>query len=563
MGISYVTEVFEDYNIVNHTWFGVIFDNNFDDRIGTSNITADDVVVINYKQLGSQDAYINGSTSLIADEDVTGYEDSDGALGEYLDDFNRHVVSIEIAKELNSMDVAGNDIELYEGETIRYMLMLFQNHTAFYNYSLIDNKISIWKPIRLYPTYEYFTYEEDLSKKSVLTYISESDQTDERNLSIVNNLIKTYNFNNTIQYESIDSDFEYRTIKSYDLIILIGQLPDLSNDEVEALRFYTASGGSLFIMAESTEDTSKINKLLANFGLNLYNSTVFSEDIGINSTITLETNDITDLPYLTDPTIMTNSGVSSVFFQGSALNFTMEEVVGEMYIQFQEADLYATLNKTGEYYIDIDDDLVFNSSVDVNLNNSAVFQAAVELQRGGKLIATASADIYNASNILREDNKHLLIRQLEWLFNLQNHLSYENFVVEESEIAEGGKIHVQIEVFSDNDSTVDNLHVWVVVLELKVDQNQEDLLNSGDNRMFNGSITPVSTIKSNFVDVSIRMHKRGYGYNQTQLEEIFLVPEVGKPIKIDVIAMIVFFIAIGLVVLGSFATRKYKGKEEA
>lgn len=564
IGIQYTSTVFVDYNTGNHTWLGVIFDNNFDDEIGTSNETADDCVVINYKQAGSQDAYINGTTiySLVADNNVTGVENSIGALGEHLDDFNRHVVSIEIAKELNSMDAAGNDIELYEGETTRYMLMLFQNHTAVYNYTLLDNRISSWNSIRLHPTYEYFTYEEDLSKKSILTYIANTDQTDERNLSVIDVLIDSYGFNNTIKYESNGYDFEYNGIKSYDLVILVGQIEDLTNDDVEALRFYTASGGNLFIMGESSDYESKINSLLANFGLQFYNSTVFSEDLGINSTIFLDSNDIIDIPYLTDSTILTNEGVSSIFYQGSGLNFIMEETVGEMYLQFQEGDLYATLNTTGEFYVDLDDDFEYNSNEDLNLNDSVVFQAALELQRGGKLIATASADIFNSSNILKEDNKHLLIRQLQWLLDFQHLLAFEDFVVEESEIAVGGTLHVEITVFGDNDSTIDNIHVWVTVLELKADQNQEDLITTGDNRHFNGTIIPTSIIKANSIDVDIRMHKRGYGYNQTQLVEVFLNPTVGRPIQLDVIAMIIFFVSIGLVVLGSFATMRYRGKQE-
>lgn len=565
MGISYTTDIFVDYDpVLNHTWFAVTFDNNFDSRIGYSNDTIDDGVVVNFKQLGAQDVYFNGTTiySMVADDNVTGVENSVAVLDQYLDDFNRHVVTIEIAKELNSLDEPGNDIELHEGEPLRYLLILFQNKTAVYNHSLLFNRVSAWKSFIMNPTYDYFSYEEDLAEKSVLTYISESAYTEEGNLTVVNTIIDSYGFNNTLQMEKYGYEFTYSGIKSYDLVILIGNLNDLTADEIDAIRFYTSSGGSLYVLSEVSEDDDPANKLLMNFGLQIYNSTVCSEDTGVNSTITLDTGDMINLPYLTDSSIMTDKDVSTIFYQGSAFNFTMNGTFGEMIIQFQEGDLYATLNKSGEYYIDLDDNRLYNSSVDYGLNDSAVFQAALELQRGGKLIATASADIFNSTNILKEDNKHLLIRQLQWLFNLQHQLSYDNFVVEETVIEEGSEIHVQISVFGDNGTTVDNLHVWVVVLELKADRNQEDLITTGDNIDFNGSITPVDTIKANFVDVNVRMHKRGYGYNETQLVEVFMDPDVGRAIKLDVLAMIIFFVSIGLVVLGAIATSRYRGKVE-
>ena len=163
---------------------------------------------------------------------------------------------------------------------------------------------------------------------------------------------------------------------------------------------------------------------------------------------------------------------------------------------------------------------------------------------------------------MKEDNKNLFIRQVQYLLDLQHQLSFDNFEVEETAINVGDAIIVQISVFGDNNATLSDLHVWIVVLELKVDQNKVDLVSLGDDEHFNGSIIPSSSIKANFVDISIRMHKRGYGYSETQLVEIFLNPEVGKPIQIDFVALIIFLVSMGLVALGSLATRKYKVTEE-
>ena len=576
MGISYTSNVYininttipvgETYNNETHTWLAVVFDKNFDQRIGYSNETADDGVVINYRQLGSQDIYFNGTTvySMVADDNVTGVENSIGALGEYIDDFNKHVVTIEMAKELNSKDEIGHDIELYEGEPLKYLIILFQNNTAIYNHSLLTNRLSPWKSFRLEPTYRYFSYEEDLTKKSVLTYVSDSERTEAAydNLTTIDILLDSYGFNNTLKYDTSTFTFTYNNIKSYDLIILVGDLKDLSESEIDAIRFYAASGGSLYILGKVLKDDNPINKLIANFGLQIYNSTVFSEDLGINSTINLDSADIIDIPYFKESTILTRQNVSSIFYQGSALNFTNNGTFGEMYIQFQEADLYATLNKTGEFYVDLDKDSNLNSSKDLLLNDSVVLQAGLELQRGGKVIVTATEEIFNSTNILKADNKYLLIRQIQWLFNFQNFLFYDNYIIEETKIDVGGTIQVQITVFGDNNTIIENLHVWVIILELKADRNQEDLVNTGDNMNFNGSIIPADTIKTNYIDVTIRMHKRGYSYNETQLVEIFMQPEVGEPIKLDIISMILFVVSIGLAIIGSFAIRKYRIKGE-
>ena len=149
------------------------------------------------------------------------------------------------------------------------------------------------------------------------------------------------------------------------------------------------------------------------------------------------------------------------------------------------------------------------------------------------------------------------------LLNLQHQLSFDGFEIEETAVDIGDAIYVEISVFGDNNSILNNLHVWIVVLELKADQNKADLESLGDNEFYNGSIIPSNKSKANFIDISIRMHKRGYGYTETQLVEVFLNPDVGKPIELDIVALIIFLASLGLVALGSFATRKYKVKEEA
>jgi hypothetical protein len=574
MGVSYVSDIFvpinttipvgDSYNNQTHTWFAIVFDRNFDDRIGYSNETADDAIVINYRKEDSQDAYFNGTTptSLVLDVNMTGYENSISALTTELDDFNRNEVYFEFAKELDSKDTNGKDIAFKEGETLRYSFLIYENETAAYNYAEIDNKVTAWNTIKLYTVHDYFSNEEDLSNLNILTYISDSTNTFERNHTSINSIINSYGFNNSFKRASDGFHFTYNRLKDMDVVILVGSHTDLTEDHVEALRFYVAAGGSLLVLGDTADVDSKLNDLLSNFGFQFYNKTLFSKDIGINSTIEFDSNDIIDLPYITQANILTNQTISSIEYeQGSAIKFDDDNgtlILDEGYYQFQEGDLYASMNKTGDFYIDTVEDGVFNSSQDISLDNFASVQATLELQRGGKLIAFASADIFNSTNIIKADNKVLFLRQLNWLLNIQHQISYENYVIDDASITEGDNITTSISITGDEGTFIPDIKAWIVVQELKSDMNKEYLNNTGDNINFEGSILPSSKIKTQFVDVSIRIHKRGFGYNETFLVEVFMNTAISTNIRINVIALIIFVSSIGLAVIGALATRRFK-----
>ncbi|MHA1447617.1 MAG: hypothetical protein ACTSSN_13060, partial [Candidatus Heimdallarchaeaceae archaeon] len=436
---------------------------------------------------------------------------------------------------------------------------------AIYNHTIIDNKITGWNTIKLETVHDYFSYIDELSDINILIYVSDSSNTVERNLTNIVTLIRAYGFNESVKKASEGFEITYDRMKNMDLVILIGSHTDLTRDEIDDMRYYVASGGSLYVLGDTIDHDSKINNLLSNFGFQTYNDTLYSKDIGINSTIEFDMNDMLDLPYFTETNILTNQSIDTIEYQGSAIIFDDDNgtlILGEGYYQFQEGDLYASINKSGEFYIDQVKDGVFNSSEDISLNSSASIQATIELQRGGKLLAFASADIFNSTNILKADNKYLFLRQIQWLLNLQHQISYDNFVVDDLTIFEGDNITASITVRGDENSTIADVQVWIVVLELKVDTNKSLLINSGDGINFNGRIVPDSSIKTQFVDVSIRMHKRGYGYNETTLVEVFMEPVLNTSIRIDVIALIIFISSIGLAVIGGLATKRFKVVKE-
>jgi hypothetical protein len=555
MGISYTSSVYvpinttippgDTYNNQSHSWYSVIFDRNFDSKLG-SEISPDDIVVINYRVNGSQDGFMNGTktNSFVMDVNATGFENSVSALSEYEDDFNDHVVSIEFAKELDSGDVAGNDIELKQNTIINFDFIVWENETAEYNLTtLTDRDLNIgWRTIRMETQYDYFSYIEDVEDLNVLTYITDSSDSDRENLTTINNMLSDYALNSTDLLNPFGGDPNYKFgasgLENVDLVILIGSLTDLDSDEIEALRFYVASGGSLYILADGTKRQSKVNQLLTHFGLEIYNSTLYSKNILINSSLTIEEGTIIDLPYISAATELTDQTVGDLSYKGSAIHIVDNETNwGEGYIQFQEADMYATINVTGDYYIDLDKDGSFNSTLDLQLNDSAVLQSAIEFQRGGKLIVSASADMFNASNFADSSAKYFLLRQVQWLLGFQHKISFDDFNLFDSEIKRGEEVRVNISVSGDNGSSLDDVRVWIVVQELKTEIDYQDLSPMGDDYTFNGSIVPVTTKnKSKFVEISIRMHMRGYGYNETALYEIFIDPVLGLNNDINIVA---------------------------
>jgi len=570
MGINYVSSIFipvnttipidEDFNNETHTWYAIVFDRNYD-KIAGSELAPDDTIVINYRAEGAQDAYINGTklNSIAMDVDVTGIENSYANVSEYEDDFHNHVVTIEVAKELDSDDEIGNDIDLHSSDSIDFLMIVAENATAVYNRTLLGREIggidafTPWKNIQFVSLHDYFSYVEDVSELDIIIYVSETKASNIMNLTSIHWFLEQKGVNVTYIVDDEDYEITYRRLSEIDLFILIGPQPNLSNDEIDAISLYIASGGSAYIFADPSSSGGKLNQLLSDFGMEVYDSYLYSFNTDVNSSIIIDVAEIESLPYMTGTNIFTDRDVDEIQFTGTAINFTTD--IGEGRFLYQEGDLYPIINLTGDYYIDTDDNGEFNTE-DITLNYTIV-QAGIELQRGGRLIVTSSADLLNASYIAERDNKIFFLKQIQWLMKLQNAINFENYVVEDSNIIEGESISVSVTVLGDNETILTDLRAWVVVHELKSDRNNVTLTKHEDNINFNGTIIPEGIV-ANFVDVSIRLHQRGYGYNETELVEVFLEAVIGNPIRIEVTATIIFVVSIGLAVLGALAVRKYK-----
>ena len=569
IAIEYVTTLYSEinttvpvgdtYNNQSHNWYTIVFDQNFDNKIG-SKLTPDDVILINFRQEGAVDAFINGTSqnSLVDDVLVGGANNSIAVLtAEKLDLPDEYRITIEIAKELSSGDDIGNDISLQQNDATRFKLLAWENQTAIYNSTLLSEVETPWMAFQLERLYDVYSYIPNIQDLNVSIYVSDSKYSNAENLSTIYYLLESYGLNVTL-YSDADTDIDNSILNSTNLFIMVGAQTKLSKTEIETVRSYVSYGGSLLVLGDSTNGKSKLNNLLVKFGFEFYNATLVSKDPIVNNSLTINFSDYNDVPYLTEPMVLSNQSIGAIPYQGSAINLTAG--FGEGYYVYQEGDLYPLSNVTGDYFIDVDGDFQFNKTVDIELNDTATTQVALELQRGGKVIACASADMYNSSNIMNKNLKTLLLREITWLLNMQFRINYEQFNVQETSIYSGDAIHVNITISSDNNTLPDNVSVWVVAMELKVDVDRAALSAFDNQGTYNGSIIPTH-VESSYAEVSIRMHKRGYGYNETSLVEVTILKEIKYKMSLDPVATILFLASIGMAAVGTIAVKRYKPVE--
>lgn len=563
MGISYRSSVFvpindtipqgEEYNNQTHTWYAIVFDRNFDKKVGSETFP-DDVLLVNYRYNGTQDGFIQGSDndSLVLDTDVGGTNNTYGVLySEYDSIFSEYDVSFEVTKELNSGDKDGHDIALTQSDTIPFSLIYYENDTAIYNSSK-EAAFSDWEYIRLETLHSTYTLVDNVEDVSILTYYSRSKNTVADGFMPVNNYLESYGLDITTRYASTFK-LDKVTLSEYTALLLVGSFDQIDADSVEALRSYIAQGGKVLLLADATRRNNRINDILSHFQMEAYTSPLYLNDTSVNASLSITVDEIdTTLSYLSKDLSLINKTLEEIFYIGTALRFNT--TTGLNTIQVQDADLYPIINTTGEYFINYDPIGEYNSSIDLNLNGSAILQAGLELQRGGKLIVCGSADMYNESYFGYANNKELLLRELLWLMDTQFGIQHADFEIGKVNINYGEAITVNISVTTDNNTILNNLNVTVYILRLK-QYRQEKNMTAIDGQNFTTDIEPID---SGYLELEVRMHKRGYGYNSTEIIQIYVTPPRADPPSIQPGIVIVFVISIGVAVVGGMTLLEKK-----
>ncbi len=555
-GISYKTSVFVSLNSTNssqdHTWFAIVFDRNFDNKIG-SETAPDDAIVFNYKNYGSVDAYFNGTNpqSILIDTSNGGDENTIGAIQTEQDFIGKYNVTVEIAKKLDSKDIKGNDISLKQSDAIPFAILPFYNYTDHFNNSMVSQAIE-WNKLRLEPQQEVFSYVKDLHDLAVVTYITDGVGSAADDYASIGNILSTYGVNSRV-WHSDGYDITKEHLDLLNLFILAGNQGSLSAKEVNAIKDYIIGGGTVLILADKISNSSNLNNLLRDFGMEIYNSTLYSNNTAVNASLTLTKDSLSSLDFINENTVLTTDTIQNIAYTGSAIRNTTD--FGEQTMYAQECDLYPVLTTEGDYFINLGEQSTFNNTEDMALNNSITLQAALELRYGGRLLVSASSDMFNSTFILKETNRILLLRELQWLLRLQFHINYDNYNVSPTKIQDGNQIFMNISVTGDNNSAINNVSVKGRILVLK-SLSQYVVLNTSDNIDFNGTITP-NTVAS-WIDIEILMHKRGYGYNATELFEVQIEKQVTSPLHLNYIVVILFIASVALAGIGSIAIKKHK-----
>lgn len=557
-GISYETNLFVSLTETNasipHTWYAIVFDSNFDKEFGTE-LVPEDTILFNYQEKDATDATLNGTetNSLALDEDLGGEDNTIGAIQTDLF-VEEYTVTIEIAKELNSGDKEGNDIALNPSDAILFALIPFANHTDVFNNTEVPSLE--WNTLRLEPTQEFYTYIENTEDLSVVTYVSDSVRTKRVEFNSIGNMLEAYQLNSQLANKD---NFEITTenLNDVDLFIMAGNQKSLTSSQISVLRSYLTNGGSILLIADEVKNESSINEFLRMFNMELYNSTLYSNNTAINESLTFDQTTLAQLQYLQEDSAFTETEFSNIFYTGTAIKNI--SAYGETILFGQDADLYPILSKEGEFFINLGEKTGYNSTEDIAINN-VTLQTALELKYGGKMIVSASADMYNSSNLVFGSNKMLLLKEIQWLLNFRFRISYENFNVPQTKVKEGNPIEMNISVTGDNDTVLANVKVQGRVLVLKSVVSSVEL-NASENKIdFYGQIVPET--KASWVDIEILMHKRGYGYNYTELVEVLIEKQIEIPIAVDYVSLIVFIASIGLAIIGMITIRRHKIQKE-
>ncbi|MHA1868377.1 MAG: hypothetical protein ACTSXD_10075, partial [Candidatus Heimdallarchaeaceae archaeon] len=557
-GISYETNLFVELTESNasipHTWYTIVFDSNFDKEFGTE-LVPEDTILFNYQEKNATDATLNGTetNSLILDEDLGGEDNTVGAMQTDLF-VEEYTVTIEIAKELNSGDKKGNDISLQPSDAILFALIPFANHTNIFNN--IEVPTLQWNSLRLEPTQEFYSYVKNTEDLSVVTYITDSVRSNKKDFNSIGHMLEAYQLNSQLADKN---NFEITTenLNDVDLFIMAGNQKSLTSSQIAVLRSYLTSGGSILLIADEVKNESSINEFLRMFNMEFYNATLYSNNTAINDSLTFDQTALAQLDYLQEDSVFTETTFDNVFYTGTAIKNI--STYGENILFGQDADLYPILSKEGEFFINLGEKTTYNSSEDISINN-AILQTALELKYGGKMIVSASSDMYNSTNLVFGSNKMLLLKEIQWLLNFRFRINYENFNIPQSKVTEGNPIEMNISVTGDNDTVLADVEVQGRVLVLKSVVSSVTLNVSDNNIDFYGQIVPKT--KASWVDVEILMHKRGYGYNYTELVEILIEKQIEIPIAIDYVSLIIFIASIGLAIIGIITLKRHKIRKE-
>lgn len=380
-----------------------------------------------------------------------------------------------------------------------------------------------------------------------------------------NDIVEKYD---TIYNWTLESGFSASTfngsqitseiLEGVDLLIVMEPTDDFTEFEIEDIIEFIRSGGSLLIGGSEETAYTNVYEITRPFGFDFDNASamyVNATTVSVGENNTLAAFNITD--YLDHPIIsenqyvpLTDEIVTMIQYDGTLLNFNAtwaEENIPHDNLTYSDelVDTYVLANGYDKIFADENDDLTVGENETIGENNT--FIVAAETIHNGRIFGFGSADIFNNSMVGRNEGNGILYqRSIQWLTKMYSILQSSDFTLNTYYARIGDNINASVNVFAQNNTELDAINV-----SLRVWRNQElqatVYLTSANNTYFDGIInTTGEGIGRGSYTVHSVAHKRGYGYNVTNIFSIEIDPREASPYPIPIPYIITYVAAIGI-----------------
>ncbi len=343
-----------------------------------------------------------------------------------------------------------------------------------------------------------------------------------------------------------------------DLLIVLEPTEDFTEFEIEDIITYIREGGSLLI--GGTEETSNTNvfEITQTFGFDFSNASamyVNATTVSIGENNTLAAFNITD--YLDHPIIsenqyvpLTNELLTRIQYDGALLNFnaTWAEVNipnDNLTDSDELIDTYILAKGYDKIFADVNGDLIVSENETIGENNT--FIVATETIYNGRVFGIGSADVFNNSMVGRNEGNGILYqRSIQWLTKMYAVIQSYDFTLSAFEGKADENINASVNIYAQNNTALDSINVSLRIWRNQILEATIEL-TTNNNTHFEGIIDILEyNISKGSYTVYTVAHKRGYGFNVTNVYSIEIFPRDPSPYPVAIPYIITYVAAIGI-----------------
>lgn len=526
----------ETYNPANHTFFALAFDRNFDERKGGSVCSPDDLVLFDYRYPSALDAYSTGTEnkSLVFD-DLDHVEDA--VIRDYNITIGMYNITWEFSKPLDSGDDQGHDVNLASGMLIPFTLYWFEYDTACFT---LSNDTVDWH-ILMFERGDHGLLElREPTDTSVLLLCGDTLGTARVNFSSIETFLTKYGFEVTTPniYEPVTSG----QLTDADIILVVGGSNAITDDQLAVSLFDELGGGKPIFLALDPQSTdSAVSKELDKMGITLNDSLLRQEIPAVNGSegsFIVQGSQITEESLLHNESVMIGATAEELLYTGSYFDFNGTQGRSEEFLS-QRTDFYAIFNGSYRLFVDANDNLTRED--DERLSGFPYLGFAIEGQRGGRLAAVASADMFNSSMLAEKDNAVFLLNTIQWLLGVSRATNITSFDAPSGSFETDEEIVLEAAVDNCNGSVLEGLTVSAV-LTITHDEYQVVRMITTDGMNF--TVT-VKLSKAAFTEIRIEASLRGFGFSQSEIKYVTVETPARELGELNWLMFLLLLISLG------------------